>query len=453
MNPTLLLNATAYSKAAEALPSPAAEDHGNNQLPLERDVAWQRALENAQEGDLAGMFSPWRPDTGTTMLGQNASGDAAMRQTAVAMTVGVASPSVLTASIAPEAAASPDTKQMSPPPSPPDAAAPPNPAIPHSLDAHSEPYAPAAPLIAGVAGTRAGAPTGNAGSPSGGVGLAPRAPRPALPGPGVPGGLDSHSQPYAPEVPLVASAVGSGAAAAGTKAGTTSGENRLAAPANGATAVVDPASGATPETQGGTTKGTTAATATSVQPAATLAGALASALEAALPVAVTAMSSAAAIVSGAAPASARPAAMPGAGESLAAPESAAEGVLAGDLEEEASTDVPDAAGTSASGYVDRGSEAEAREPVRLYAEWSEQGVSVWLGTDANQEIASLGPGEPGAAMARRAGRTAAGGGLQRARRAVGYGNRAGGRTRHRHADDRGPHGLPASSQTIASDRY
>jgi hypothetical protein len=29
---------------------------------------------------------------------------------------------------------------------------------------------------------------------------------------------------------------------------------------------------------------------------------------------------------------------------------------------------------------------EAQEPIRLHAEWSDQGVSVWLGSDANQTI-------------------------------------------------------------------
>jgi hypothetical protein len=133
------------------------------------------------------------------------------------------------------------------------------------------------------------------------------------------------------------------------------------------------------------TEGSAPAAATNVQAASTLVGALASALEAALPVAVTAVSTAAAVLSSEASASARPAALSGVDASPAVRDRAAEGSLAGDFGEKTPTDVSDAGGTSGTGYVDRGSEADAREPVRLYAEWSDQGVSVWLGADANQE--------------------------------------------------------------------
>jgi hypothetical protein len=380
MNPTLLLNASAFSAAADVVPASGSEDRGNNQLPLERDVAWQRALENAQEGDLAGMFSPWRPDTSAAMLGQDASGDAALRQTAVAMTVGLSSPSVAAGAVVLQPSGRPSA-QWSPAPS----ADQPAPALPHSLDAHSQPYR------QGLLPENAMARSAPAAPPESGSWSAPAAwskRAAATPAPPVPHSLDSHSQPYAPILAPAAKIADGNDSAVHP-------EDGVAIDRSAATPATIPATGEQPGAVevGNAVPAAPVTGQASVAPAqasanAVLAGALAAALQTALSVAVVPVSSATAMASIPTPGPARSAGLPMAGsDPVPAGEAPADDLLAGTaLEEEPVETMLGTGGAPAAGYADRSAGSEPREPVRLYAEWSDQGVSVWLGADANQGL-------------------------------------------------------------------
>jgi hypothetical protein len=66
-----------------------------------RDTVWSRALVEAEDGDPAGGMADWTTPEDAPMRGLTASGEAIMRQSAVAMTIGLVSPVVASASVQP----------------------------------------------------------------------------------------------------------------------------------------------------------------------------------------------------------------------------------------------------------------------------------------------------------------------------------------------------------------
>jgi hypothetical protein len=118
---------------------------------------------------------------------------------------------------------------------------------------------------------------------------------------------------------------------------------------------------------------------------AALAGALASALEAALPSAITVVVSADAI------ASFNGSPQVQSGTVLAGgPSNGREAVDAFVADtapkDETAESTPTARGSVRAASPGNAPNVDAREPIRLHAEWSDQGVSVWLGSDANETM-------------------------------------------------------------------
>ena len=80
--------------------SPAPETTRQPSTPA-RDTAWSRALVEAEDGDPASGMADWTAPQDAPMQGLTASGETIMRQSAVAMTIGLVSPVVASASVQP----------------------------------------------------------------------------------------------------------------------------------------------------------------------------------------------------------------------------------------------------------------------------------------------------------------------------------------------------------------
>lgn len=95
------MTAAASLTASSGTPAtPAPESTRQPSIPA-RDTAWSRALVEAEDGDSAGGMADWTAPQDAPMQGLTASGDTIMRQSAVAMTIGLVSPVVASASVQP----------------------------------------------------------------------------------------------------------------------------------------------------------------------------------------------------------------------------------------------------------------------------------------------------------------------------------------------------------------
>ena len=119
---TSLLPPTASPIAAT---TPTRDDRVGDQPEPGRDPAWQRAFEQAQTAEFAGWLTPWTLPPGAPMQAPLASGDTATRQSAVAMSIGLSSPSIVPASIRSASNNATSSSQPSAEPSAPDDPKPP----------------------------------------------------------------------------------------------------------------------------------------------------------------------------------------------------------------------------------------------------------------------------------------------------------------------------------------
>jgi hypothetical protein len=360
------------------------DDRVGDQPAPDRDPAWQRAFEQAQTAEFAGWFKPWTPPPGAPMQTSLASGDTAMRQSAVAMSIGLSSPSIAPASIRSAASSAAGASQPSLEPSPsadPKRSA--DPSVAHSIAPEPTPptpvpTGPTAPpanpsqvfrtLLQSAKPPIGTEPAG----PTGPVGGAPSALIPRLPGPATPtlaAGLGTISAGVVPPPAGVPPAVVASARADAVQGGALPNDGSAPGSAAGQAVASALAAVANAPTQN-----------------------LAASLEAALSVAVTVVSG----IAGTAQAGAAnvmlselAGALPLGPASSATTGGAPSTDLAGlpdaaalaDEDAEAASPVFEATAPSTTSAETGG---EVREPVRLYAEWSDQGVRVWLGTDADQ---------------------------------------------------------------------
>jgi hypothetical protein len=327
VNTGIVFNPAATTDAA-TMPNPTG-----NGAPSERDLAWQRAIQSAQEADLATLFQPWnRPDADLPVSLQPQASDTMMRQAAIS--IGLAPPSGARAAASPASA---------PEPAP-------------APQAVSEPHAVSEPPT--VSGSTGPAPT----SPNAAVAAFTHAPTGAQALPAAPSAAQGS-------VPSVA-----GAAAGATAAATTPQAATPAAPGNAGPRTSRPQ----------ITIGQPSPSGPAESPhGLDLSTDIVSALAASAPTALTAVASAAAtlVTLPIAAAGSLQIASIGPAPALIGDRAAAE------VPAEAPAD-GDEAGVEPETASERRAAPAAdpapRDPVRLYAEWSDQGVRVWLGTDAGQ---------------------------------------------------------------------
>ena len=384
---TSLLPPTASPIAATTL---TRGDRVGDPSEPDRDPAWQRAFEQAQAAEFGGWFKPGTPPPSASMQAPLASGDTAMRQSAVAMSIGLSSPSIVPASIRSAAGDATSSNQPSVEPSAPDDPTPPAAGTPTASLASN-----------GASSSRPSLEPSPSARASGEAMAAPFAAHSIAPEPAPPTSVPPvrpvspqqiiRTQPQSAVPPSgTASAAGpspTGAAGHGTTATTIASSPAGGPPATAAHAVPSPNNGSTPSPASAGPVDVAAAT-----PAYAFAQNLAASLEAALPVAVAVVASIAET------------AQPGAtgvtlqGMAGALPPGAASSAAPGDPVSTSFAELADAASLGEDGAAETSPVFEApapstttaqtggnlHEPVRLYAEWSDLGVKVWLGTDADQ---------------------------------------------------------------------
>jgi hypothetical protein len=296
-------------------PAPPAGGSGNNQLSAERSLTWRRALEHAQQSDLAALYSPFTAEFGMPGATSAIADESALHQSALTMTLNL---NRRDQASQPETAPKPDdTQQSARPPANAQSAGSSEPSRPNDTQQSARP-----PANAQSAGSS---------EPSRDNGYEAA----AMIAPSSPSATAKTPPTVSPDVAAVSRATGSWpSAAAGQPTGLDSATLSASLAAILPLAAVPVANPA--EINAPAATSFTALNGSTVQ--------MAPALSA-----------------GAAPAESSPIPDPSDGE--------------GTLVEER----PSNGGQYAS-------EPAAGEPMRVYAEWSDQGVRVWLGSDADQSL-------------------------------------------------------------------